>query len=343
MKAAEKKSSSPPTIIDVANEAGVSMKTVSRVVNNETTVREKTRERVQQAIKRLGYQRNVFARGLRADRSLVLGLLFETPQGDYPADVLHGALTHCRERGYHLVVEVLCGPNIGRQTARFLSQTRLDGVLMTPPVCDNPSVLKTLKQFDIPYTRISPNKPERGERFIAIDDFAAAKEIISYLISLGHRRIGFIKGLPGHAATTARFEGYCDALKQVGIALDESLVVVGNFDFESGVTGAQTLLGIENPPTAIFAGNDAAAAGVLSHAHSQGLSVPDDLSVCGFDGGTISQTVWPSLTTIRQPISLLGENAVSQLIATSEDEGRSDGPVILQHELIIGDSTALRG
>jgi len=342
MKSPGKKNGSPPTIIDVANLAGVSMKTVSRVVNNEATVRAKTRERVQKAIDSLGYQRNVFARGLRADRSLVLGLLYENPQGDYPADILHGALAYCREHGYHLVVEVLRGPDMGGQTARFLSQTRLDGVFMTPPVCDNASVLKVLKSFDVPYVRISPKKPKRGEQYIAIDDFAASKEVIDYLISLGHRRIGFIKGMPGHASTQARLEGYKNALAGGEIDFDDRLVVDGNFDFESGVLGAETLLALSEPPTAIFAGNDEAAAGVLSYAHSHGLSAPQDLSVCGFDGGTISKVVWPKLTTVMQPIRLLGESAVRLLIARDGDEQKPAKPVILPHTLIIGDSTAQR-
>ena len=342
MKTSEKKTGTPPTIIDVANEAGVSMKTVSRVINNEIRVKAKTRERVQSAIKHLGYQRNVFARGLRADRSLVLGLLYETSQGDYPADVLHGALSQCRKKGYHLVVETLRGSNKSKQAARFLSQTRLDGVLMTPPVCDSVAVLKTLKEFDTPYVRISPKKPRKNECYIGIDDFAAAKEIINHLIELGHRRIGFIKGLVGHRAAGERFSGYCSALEDSGIQRDDRLIVDGKFDFESGVEGAKTLLAVEEPPTAIFAGNDTAAAGVLSFAHSQGLSIPDDLSVCGFDGGAISRMVWPSLTTIRQPIFLLGESAVSLLIANNEGAENHGRPVILSHELVISGSTASR-
>lgn len=339
MKSLSRKNNTPPTIIDVAEVAGVSMKTVSRVVNNEPTVRSKTRDRVLKAIDRLGYQRNVFARGLRADRSLVLGLLYENPQGDYPADVLHGALARCRESGYHLVVEVLRGTGMRKQTARFLSQTRLDGAIVTPPICDNAGVLRTLKDYEVPAVRISPLKPKRGERFIAIDDYAAAREIVDYLIALGHRRVGFIKGIPGHAATGARLAGYRAALENAGVAFDDALVVEGNFDFDSGVAGAKALLDRRRPPSAIFASNDETAAGVLCFAHAQGLSIPSELSVCGFDGGTISRVVWPNLTTIRQPIRLLGESAVHRLISDGEAEDGASGPVILPHELIVGGST----
>ncbi len=339
MKASEKKNGSPPTIIDVADKAGVSMKTVSRVVNNEAKVSEGTRKRVQDAIEVLGYQRNVFARGLRADRSLVLGLLYENPQGDYPADVLHGALAHCRESGYHLVVEVLKGVDMGAQTIRFLSQTRLDGMIMTPPVCDNISVIEALNKFDLPYVRISPNNPRAGEAYITVDDFAASKEMVEYLLSLGHRRIGLVKGIVGHAATEGRLSGYRSALLDAGIDFDESLIVDGNFDFATGVAGGQKLLQRSNPPTAVFASNDETAAGLLSYAHSIGMRVPENLSVCGFDGGVISKVVWPRLTTIKQPIKLLGESAVRQLISSGDDEPQLNVPIILPHELIVGEST----
>lgn len=334
---------SPVTIIDVANQAGVSMKTVSRVINDEPKVTAKTRERVQKAIDELGYQRNVFARGLRANRSLVLGLLYENPQGDYPADILHGALVHCRKNGYHLAVEILAGSDMGLQTNRFLSQTRLDGVLLTPPVCDNAVVLKALKIKGVPYVRISPNKPTKDEQFIGVDDFSAAQEIVQYLASVGHKRIGFIKGTPGHAATEARLVGYRKACADNNLDTDNGLVVDGDFDFTSGVEGARSLMTLEEPPTAIFACNDETGAGVLSYAHENGISVPNNLSVCGFDGGTISRVVWPRLTTIMQPIRDLGKNAVRVLIASDEEKKLQSGPVILPYKLILGDSSAMPG
>lgn len=339
MAGTPRKRGTPATIIDVAERAGVSMKTVSRVINNEPTVREKTRDRVLSAVEALGYQRNVFARGLRADRSLVLGLLYENPQGDYPADVLHGALAYCRLRGYHLVVEVLRGKNMGDQTTRFLSQTRLDGVFMTPPVCDNPFVLKACNSFGMPYIRISPRKPKKGERYIAIDDFAAAKDVTEYLLQLGHRRIALIKGLPGHAATILRLAGYKEALRNANVEFDSDLIIDGDFHFQSGVDGARKLLALKQRPTAIFAGNDETAAGVLAYAHEEGVGVPEELSVCGFDGGTVSKVVWPRLTTVLQPTPLLGETAVSILIGERDADG-TDAPIILPHKLIVGLSTA---
>jgi LacI family transcriptional regulator len=342
MKSPVSKSAAPTTIVDVANCAGVSIKTVSRVINREPRVTALTRNKVLKAIEDLGYQRNMFARGLRADKSLVLGLLYENPQGDYPSDILHGALSHCRESGYHLQVEVLRGREMAAQTVRFLTATRLDGVLLTPPVCDNRAVLEALERIDVPFVRISPNKPRPEERYIAIDDMSAGEALVDYLASLGHRRIGFIKGLPGHSATRLRHAGYKRALARSGVEYDPALVVTGRFDFESGVAGAAHLMARPEPPTAIFASNDETAAGAISWAHEKGVRVPEDLSICGFDGGTISRVVWPHLTTVRQPIRDLGKEAVRALIETSAGGNRKTAPLILPFELVIGGSTAAR-
>ncbi|MFN0022787.1 MAG: LacI family DNA-binding transcriptional regulator [Parvularculaceae bacterium] len=342
MKLQASSNSAPTTIVDVANSAGVSIKTVSRVINSEPRVTAGTREKVLRAIEDLGYQRNMFARGLRAEKSLVLGLLYENPQGDYPSDVLHGALTHCRESGYHLQVEVLRGREMATQTVKFLTETRLDGALLTPPVCDNAMVLAALEKFEVPFVRISPNRPRPNECYIAIDDRAAAVALVDYLASLGHRRIGFIKGIRGHAATKLRHAGYRRALARCKIEYDPSLVVAGSFDFESGIAGAARLMTLADPPTAIFACNDETAAGALCWAHDRGVAVPDELSICGFDGGTISRVVWPALTTVRQPIRDLGMTAVRRLIDINAGKNHAGAPLILPFDLVAGGSTGER-
>lgn len=342
MKTPSPSIAAPTTIVDVANSAGVSIKTVSRVINREPRVTAPTRDKVLRAIEELGYQRNMFARGLRAEKSMVLGLLYENPQGDYPSDVLHGALTHCRESGYHLQVEVLRGREMAAQTVRFLTETRIDGALLTPPVCDNAAVLAVLESFDVPFVRISPNKPRTDECYIAIDDMAAGEALVDYLVHQGHRRIGFIKGMPGHSATRLRHMGYRRALARHDISYDPSLVVGGKFDFDSGLAGAAHLMTRPEPPTAIFACNDESAAGALCWAHDRGVRVPDELSICGFDGGTISRVVWPALTTIRQPIRDLGMTAVRRLIEINAGESRAGAPLILPFDLVVGRSTGDR-
>lgn len=339
MRSLGSNNAAPTTIVDVANSAGVSIKTVSRVINREPRVTALTRDKVLKAIEALGYQRNMLARGLRAGKSLVLGLLYENPQGDYPSDILYGALSHCRDSGYHLQVEVLRGRDIAAKTAKFLTETRLDGALLTPPVCDNDAVLQTLRDFDVPFVRISPNKPHADECYIAIDDMAAGEALVDHLVRLGHRRIGLIKGMPGHAATKLRFAGYKRALARNTMNYDPSLIVSGKFDFDSGVAGAARLMTLPDPPTAILACNDETAAGAISWAHEHGVEVPEDLSICGFDGGTISRVVWPKLTTVRQPIRDLGKAAVRTLIDRSAQSGLITEPMILDFDLVIGRST----
>lgn len=330
---------SPATILDVAGRAGVSIKTVSRVVNGEARVAGPTREKVLEAIKALGYQRNMFAHGLRADKSRMFGLLYDNPKGDYPTDVLLGALTHCRKAGFHLQVEVLRGRDLPGQAIKFLSETRVDGVMLTPPVCDNMDVIAVLVDFDIPFVRVSPNRPRPGECYIAIDDREGGERLATCLLELGHRRIGFIRGMAGHAASRLRYEGYRRALDHHGVAFDPALVVAGAFDFESGLRAAAQLMARPDPPTAIFACNDEMAAGVLSWAHDHGVAVPGRLSVCGFDGGTISRVVWPHLTTCRQPIRDLGKAAIGRLIEVSTSGKRDGPPLILPFELVTGCST----
>lgn len=339
MKPSAPGNGSPVTILDVAGRAGVSIKTVSRVVNGEQRVAESTREKVLEAIRALGYQRNMFARGLRADKSRVFGLLYDNPIGDYPTDVLLGALTHCRESGFHLQVEVLRGRDLPGQTIKFLSETRVDGVMLTPPVCDNMEVIAVLTDFDVPFVRISPNRPRPGECFIAIDDRQAGATLAKCLLDFGHRRIGFIRGIPGHAASRLRYEGYRLALAERAVPFDQQLVLPGKFDFASGLKAAAQLMAMADPPTAIFACNDEMAAGVLSWAHAHGVAVPGTLSVCGFDGGTISRVVWPRLTTCHQPIRALGKAAIGRLIDVSTKAKHEAAPMILPFALVPGCST----
>lgn len=331
---------STPTIIDVAKAARVSMKTVSRVINNEAGVRAETRQRVMAAVEQLGYQRNLFARGLRADRSLVLGLLYENPRGDYPADILYGALNCCRAHGYHLSVEVIGNRDGHARTQKFLAESKPDGVLVTPPVCDDASVMRALHSAHIPYVRISPREPMDGECYVGIDDLAAGKMIMRHLLDLGHRRIGLIRGVPGHGSSYHRENAYRQCLMDAEISVDPDLIVAQGFSLETGVRGAEALLDLPQPPSAIVASNDEVAAGILSVAYARGLSVPDDLSITGFDGGIISQVVWPKLTTIAQPIRELGRRAAELLINRTKPDGKFPGyPLILPHDLIVAGSS----
>ncbi len=327
-------------IDDVARLAGVSIKTVSRVVNNEANVSEATRAAVLEAVQALSYRPNMFARGLASERSFLIGLLYDNPSAGYIAGLQLGALTRCRELGYHLVVEHLDseGPNLGQAIHALLMESQLHGVILTPPLCDAPAVLEALDRAGMRLVRIAPEKPLAGALTVSIDDREAAQDMTAYLASLGHRRIGFIKGHPVHGASHARFDGYRAALGKAGIEFAPELCVQGYFSYQSGMEAAEKLLSLENRPTAIFASNDDMAAAVLATAQRFHLKTPEELSVAGFDDSLVAQVVWPRLTTCRQPIKEMSAEAVSMLA----QKPLEDTPLErrLEHELIVRESTA---
>lgn len=304
------------TIIDVAKAAGVSFKTVSRVLNNEASVSERTREKVQKAIKSLDYSPSVAARVLAGHRSFLIGLIYDTPSSYYMHSIQMGALERCRAAGYHLILE-RCDSQARGVTDTILSlikQTRMDGVILTAPICDIPVVHETLAKQNIPHVLVSPPQIKPGMNCVHMDNRQASADMTRYLISLGHRRIGFIKGHPRHGAAKLRLLGYEDALRQNGIKPEADLVKDGTFRFEAGVAAAQELLHQKAPPTAIIAANDEMGAGVVTAAHRMGLSVPGDVSVAGFDDVPYASITWPPLTTIHQPIVEMGAAAAQILL-----------------------------
>ncbi|HWA89470.1 MAG TPA: LacI family DNA-binding transcriptional regulator [Rhizomicrobium sp.] len=327
------------SIYDVAARAGVSIKTVSRVVNNKPNISDETRARVQKAAADLAYRPNIHARGLASEHSFLIGLLYDNPSPSYVAGVQLGAMQECRERGYHLIVEELDSQSAGlRQAVRALAeQSSLHGVILTPPLCDAPAVLKALAEAGQPFVQIAPARVRPGVPYVSIDEFQAGLEMTEYLIGLGHRRIAFIKGNPHHGASQARYDGYRKGLAAAGIPFAEELCVQGYFSYQSGVEAGEMLLSLKERPTAIFSSNDDMAAGVLAASQRFDLKIPQDLSVAGFDDSEIAHVVWPRLTTCRQPIREMAAEAVSMLIERPDPDalGRH-----LSHQLIVGESTA---
>ena len=336
---------SPPTITDVAEQAGVSIKTVSRVMNQEAGVHSETRERVLKVVTALKYRPKLSARSLAGARSFLIGLLYYDPSAVFVGGVQQGATRRCREAGYHLVVESLHNdaPDLQQQVDRMVSTLRPDGMILTPPLCDNAQVLKALRESDTPCVLISPGRDVKGMASVRMDDAGAAEEITSLLISLGHERIAFIKGAVDQAASGLRYQGYLRAMKTHRLAVDKELVQQGEFTFASGVDAACHLLSLRTRPSAVFASNDDMALGVLASAQRLGLSVPGDLSIAGFDDSYGASLVWPPLTTVRQPMDEMARVAVEMLIAAS----RSDAPSlteaglhrVLGHELVVRGST----
>lgn len=307
-------------IRDVAARAGVAVKTVSRVLNGHPYVSVETRERVETAMQALDFRPSVAARILSGAKSNQVALIYDNHSPYYMFQIQTGCWEACKEKGIRLLAQPVdvADPQVGEQVRGLVTETHVDGVILSSPVTDCDPVLRALEAMDIPFVRISPGTNHALTSSVFMDDAQAADDMTTHLINLGHRRIGFIKGHPNHMASDDRMRGYRHALDRAGLAFDPALVCDGEFDFDSGVRGAGRLLERSDPPTAIFASNDDMAAGVLAYAHDKGIALPDSLSVAGFDDTTLARTVWPPLTTIHQPMAELARTAASILIAGGE-------------------------
>lgn len=331
------------TITDVARQAGVSMKTVSRVLNNEPNVAEKTRAHVKAIASELRYSPNLAARGLATSKSYLIALIYDNPSPNYIAHIQRGATEACRDANYHLVIAPMSLVKAKSYDEKVkivqntLDRLPVDGVILTPPLSDEIAVLDVLRELNIKCVPIAP-KNDNAQPFVGMDDETAAYQMTQYLLSKGHERIGFIRGHVDHAATSLRQAGFLRAMADSGMAVSDNLIAQGDFSFESGVTAARTFLEVSDAdrPTAIFASNDDMAAAVMSVAGQLGLKVPESLSVCGFDDTPLARIVWPALTTVRQPIYKMGYQAAKELVR-KPDEIAENGQ-ILDFEIITRDS-----
>lgn len=319
------------TIRDVAARAGLSVMTVSRALNGEPHVSEGARERVMQAVNELGYRRNAFARGLPGSRSFLICLLLPEVMPGFIAEFQLGAVEACRPAGYHLVGRPYHTHEgrYGEVVQDALATLRPDGILITPPLSDDPAVLKVLDEALTPYVRFSPGRDfDRGSS-VSIDEIAAAREMTRLLIEAGHRSIGYISGLSTHRAALRRMDGYRQALEEAAIPFDAGLVREGDLEFPGGRSAGASLLERPERPTAIFAANDDMALGVIAAADRLGVRVPDDVSVVGFDDSEPARLAWPQLTTVHQPIRAMAAVATRMLIEQAEaGEPRADHRVL---------------
>ncbi|MBC9032598.1 LacI family DNA-binding transcriptional regulator [Sphingomonas sp. JC676] len=338
------------TVQDVARAAGVSAMTVSRVVNGGANVRETTRVAVLEAIAKLNYSPNSAARSLAAGEATQIGLLYSNPSAAYLSQFLIGALAAARRAGCHLVLEACEGerPDEQAEATRSFASTSVEGVILPPPLSEAAPVRAELEAAGIPWVSVAMGLPPERSLNVRIDDFGAASAMTRHLLDLGHRNIGFIRGNPNQTSSAERYRGFVAALEEAGIDVASVPVEQGYFTFRSGIVATERLLDRPNPPTAIFASNDDMAAAAVGVAHRRGLHVPQDLSVVGFDDTSLATTIWPELTTIRQPIAAMAEEALTQLLARLRNErGSSEEPTlkeqILDHQLIVRESSGPPG
>ncbi|MGH8154920.1 MAG: LacI family DNA-binding transcriptional regulator [Rhodanobacteraceae bacterium] len=330
------------TIRDVAAQARVSLKTVSRVINREDSVRAETRERVLRAIEQLNYRPDLSARSLRSAKAYAIGLVYDNPNPYYIIAMQEGALKACREMGFGLQIHPCNSkaPRLAEELRDLAHRSRLAGLVLAPPMSERAGLLRELVAYSVPLVRVisAAEDPHDGFPCVFVDDRDAAHAITAYLIQLGHTRIGFLWGGKQHRSSPERYKGYAKALDEYGVPLVEELVLEGDYSFDDGFRGARRLLGLPEPPTAIFGSNDEIAAGVLAAARAAGLHVPYDVSVAGFEDSPFSRHSWPSLTTSRQRTELIAERATRLLIA--QIRGREVENEGFSPELVVRGSTA---
>ncbi|MBX9801186.1 MAG: LacI family DNA-binding transcriptional regulator [Caulobacteraceae bacterium] len=333
----------PATINDIARLAEVSKKTVSRVINNSPFVREETRKRVEAVIAEHGYSPDPQARGLAFRRSFLVGMIYDNPSPNYVVNMQQGVLDAVRGAGLELVVHPC-----NRATDAFLNDVRnfivrqkLFGVVMPPSVSEDDRVVAILKEADCPYVRIASVSLDEPARMVVTHDSRGAARAARHLAELGHRRIAFISGPDTFRSSHERGRGFAEGLAEHGLTLDPAYVRRATYTFESGVEAATELLALPQRPTAIFAGNDEMAIGVMKAARDAGLDVPRDLSIVGFDDLPMASRVWPNLTTVRLPIRDMGRMAAEKLTAGLRG---LDPATLVQPEvdpsLVVRDSTA---
>lgn len=324
---------------DVAIAAGVSIKTVSRVINRQPNVRDDVTKRVQAAIATLNYHPNAFARGLVRQRSHLIGLVYENPSPSYVVELQRGVLHRLEGEDYRMVVvPVRSIATYAREIVGVLRSAALDGVVLAPPAGDHPLILQELAEAGIVCARIAPTRYVDRAPAVLIDDVAAARAIAAHLLTIGHRAIGIVQGDPSHASSKARMIGYRQAFAAAGVALAPGMIEAGMYTRDSGHAAASRLFARAGPLTAILAQNDDMAVGAMMAARERGIAVPDALSIAGFDDSEVSRITWPRLTTVRQPIFEMAVSATAMVIAQLEGEP-FDVRCTHHHELLVREST----
>ena len=346
-KKLNRRQSGQPTISDVARLANCSPMTVSRVINNEASVREQTRAAVLDAIEQLNYKPNRAARSLAGASQMRIALLYSNPSASYLSELLMGSLEQASRSDVHLVVERCEFDKDEEQVVSRLMESGIDGFLLPSPLCDEAALVDRLAEEGSRAVLIGTGQAHPQHSAVMIDEYQAAYDMTQHIIGLGHERIGFIIGNPHQTASGQRLQGYLDAMTASDLEVEDGMLMQGQFTWRSGYDAAVRLLDQPDPPTAIFASNDDMAAAVVSVAFRRHLDVPADLSVCGFDDTAFASSIWPELTTIRQPIAEMARRAVDLLAGELRGgrSGKSAKPthVTLDYTLVRRQSDAAPG
>ena len=328
------------TIEDIAETAGVSIKTVSRVFNNAPNVRQQKRDLVLGVARDLGYRPNISARQLASKRSFVISHFHDNPNTDYLSEIYEGMRRACSEQGYYAVAEKLV-PQKGSYRQSLLDyfvRFEVDGVILSPPVSDDTAVIREIEKRDIPYVLISPGKKKNNAINVFIDEKNAGRSITDYLIARGHEQLAFISGLDSHAASRQREAGFWEAIEAAQLPKKNAVRLAGDFSMQSGFTAFDMLMKQAPDVTGIFAANDEMAVGIIVAALGNGKKVPQDLSVVGFDDSPFARAMWPTITSLAQPVDEMAHLSTKKLIDWVHTEELEQSRFEFSTEIIIRES-----
>ncbi len=334
------------TILDVARCAGVSKTTVSRYLTETGPVNPATAEKIRKAILQLNYSPNYFAQGMRTSRTRIIGIVIPDYTNPFYPELLKGIESRARESGYMTQV---CNTDMDAETEYDrlyeLVRRQTDGIVL----CSYNRVPRDLAYLSeiveqIPVVVMDPVVENESLSYVVTDGYTGTLEAVSYLVSRGHKRIAYIKGPDRLYVTKERFNGYRAGLEANGLAYDEALVYEGDFSMESGCLGAQYFHNTKGTRIdAVMAATDLMAIGAIKYCNRQGIPVPGEVAVVGFDNISLCEIIEPSLTTVAQPINELGRAAAEIIIDSIESGGRKTSRLIMKSKLVIRGSTEKRG
>jgi len=322
---------------DVARKAGVSVMTVSRVINGQRNVRSQTREKVLEAIRELSYYPNAAARALNRNRANVIEVIIPHEDyfysSEYFSELIFGVEKVIHDSDYNLIFNTY-DPGKESDYAALYKQRKVDGLLIVAPAGSDRTIAK-LHEEDIPFVLINGRGQDLDVSFVDVDNIKGAYLAVEYLYDLGHRRIGIITGNMLVINAQHRLKGYYDALSARGVQAPEDWIFRGNWSEESGYAGFSYFMGLKSPPSAIFCSNDLMAIGAIRAASDLEIQIPAVISIVGFDDIRLSSFVNPRLTTIRQPIDLVGKKAAEILLTLLRGEQGGPYREVLDPELIV--------
>ena len=323
------------TIKEVAQRAGCSIKTVSRVVNNEPHVKEQLRERVFKAISDLGYVPNISARQLALRKSHVICILLHS-SGSFQSTVISKVLDLGYEGNYEILIQTYY-PSFSRsrdKIATLIQQKRIDGLVTTPPCDSDPFLNNLIKTSGIAHVHIGPFQPTGGAPYVSAEDFTGAYQMTEYLIQLGHLKIGLLMGLRNHRSSLERLLGYKSAIENHKLVFSGKYMVDSENNFAGGYNAAKMLMSLSEPPSAIFALSDEAGAGALYALNELKICVPEQVSLAAFGDITHSKEIWPGISVVKYPLEQIVEESVRMLIELVEGHQPQQRQVIFPTRII---------